>query len=156
MFIIIGLIALLGAVAVGVAAVQANSGSSHAVPNGFTVFDHNYGGSTGLLFAYGILVGVIGTCGLILLLAGTWTTSRRGMVARRELRHSRREMAAARKELTKPGMVTEPARTVEPPSRPVVPMAKATPKRSFSMPTWSPNRFLNRPAGPANPESVAK
>ncbi|MFE4458012.1 LapA family protein, partial [Nocardia tengchongensis] len=87
---------------VGVAGVAANSGDTHALPSGFTVFGHTYHGSTGLLFAYGILIGAVGAAGLILLLAGTWTTSRRGVVARRELRHSRREMAAARKELAKP------------------------------------------------------
>ncbi|QVI18914.1 LapA family protein [Nocardia tengchongensis] len=100
---------------VGVAGVAANSGDTHALPSGFTVFGHTYHGSTGLLFAYGILIGAVGAAGLILLLAGIWTTSRRGVVARRELRHSRREMAAARKELAKPVPAATPARSVEPP-----------------------------------------
>ncbi|MFJ4657269.1 hypothetical protein ACIP5Y_38890 [Nocardia sp. NPDC088792] len=151
MFIIIGLIVLLGAVTVGVAGVQANTGSDHTLAHGFTVFDHTYGGSTGLLFAYGILIGAIGTCGLIILLAGTWTMSRRGVVARRELRHSRREMAAARKEF---GKATPAAKqpAAQPPRQPVVPMAgQATPK-----PAWSFNKFLNRSAPAPKPETAAK
>ncbi|MEU6583487.1 hypothetical protein [Nocardia sp. NPDC046763] len=156
MFTIIGLIALLGAVTVGVAGIQANSGGTHVLPNGFTVFDHTYHGSAGLLFAYGILIGGIGTAGFILTLAGIWTTSRRGVVARRELRQSRREMAAARKELAKPVPAATAARNVKPPRQPVVPMAKTTPKRVFVKPNWSVNRFLNRPGTPAKTESAVK
>ncbi|WP_051180180.1 LapA family protein [Nocardia concava] len=157
MLTIIGLIALLGAVTVGVAGIQANSGDSHALPSGFTVFDHNYGGSSGLLFAYGILVGAIGTAGFILLLAGLWTTSRRGVTARRELRQSRREMAAARKELAKPVPAPQPARSVDSPRQPVVPMTKTPPQRLFARPTWSVNPFRKGPGTtPAKTESVAK
>ncbi|MFD7842947.1 hypothetical protein ACFV4K_08435 [Nocardia sp. NPDC059764] len=157
MFTIIGLIALLGAVTVGVAGVAANSGDSHALPNGFTVFDHTYHGSSGLLFAYGMMIGAVGAAGTILLLAGIWTISRRGQVARRELRQSRREIAAARKELTKPVPAPTPAGTVEPPRKPVVPLAKMAPKRALSKPNWSVNRFLGRPSGsPAPKESAAK
>ncbi|MFJ9370401.1 hypothetical protein ACIRRA_39095 [Nocardia sp. NPDC101769] len=153
MFTIIGLIALLGAVTVGVAGIQANSGGAHVLPNGFTVFDHTYHGSTGLLFAYGIL---IGTAGFILTLAGIWTTSRRGVVARRELRWSRREMAAARKELAKPVPAATAARNVKQPRQPVVPVAKTTPKRVFVKPNWSVSRYLNRPGTPAKTESAVK
>ncbi|MFI6871769.1 hypothetical protein [Nocardia sp. NPDC050406] len=125
MLTIIGLIALLGAVAVGVAGVQANSGESHTVPGGFTVFGQNYEMSTGALFGYGILVGAIGACGLILLLTAVWTVSRRSTVARRQLRQSKREMAAARKEVA-----NAPARPTAAPQ---------------TTPTWSFNRFMNRP-----------
>ncbi|MVU80618.1 hypothetical protein GPX89_25630 [Nocardia sp. ET3-3] len=155
MFTIIGLIALLGAVTVAVAGIQANSGGSHTLPNGFTVFDHAYGGSSGLLFAYGILVGAVGTAGFILLLAGLWTTSRRGVVARRELRQSRREMAAARKELAKPAPAAKPARSVDAPRQPVVPMTK-TPQRLFARPTWSVNPFRKGQGTPATTEPAAK
>ncbi|MFF0611350.1 hypothetical protein ACFYUD_22080 [Nocardia tengchongensis] len=141
---------------VGVAGVAANSGDTHALPSGFTVFGHTYHGSTGLLFAYGILIGAVGAAGLILLLAGIWTTSRRGVVARRELRLSRREMAAARKELAKPAPAATPARSVEPPRQPVVPLAKTAPKRAFSKPNWSVNRFLGRPGAPAAPAPAKK
>ncbi|MGV9414015.1 hypothetical protein ACWDOP_29290 [Nocardia sp. NPDC003693] len=150
MFTIIGLIALLGAVAIGVAGIQANSGENHMLPNGFTVFDHAYGGSAGLLFAYGILIGAVGTCGLIMMLAGLWTTSRRGAVARRELRQSRREMAAARTELSKP----VPPATPKPAAKP----ASAAPAQE---PTWSFNKFLNRtqsskPVGSGTADSLSK
>ncbi|MEC3918798.1 LapA family protein [Nocardia sp. CDC160] len=154
MFTIIGLIALLGAVTVGVAGVQANSGDGHRLPGGFTVFDHTYGGSSGLLFAYGILVGAVGTAGFILLLAGLWTTSRRSVVARRELRQSRREMAAARKELAKPAPEAKPARSVDTPRQPVVPMAK-TPQQKFTRPNWPVNPF-RKSGGTTEKESVAK
>ncbi|AYF76298.1 LapA family protein [Nocardia yunnanensis] len=146
MLTIIGLIALLGAVTVGVAGVQANSGDSHTLPSGFTVFDHTYGGSTGLLFAYGILIGAIGTAGFILMLAGLWMTSRRGAVARRELRQSRREMAAARKELAKPVPAAAPARSVDAPRQPAVPMTKTPPR--FTRPNWSVP-FRKSPGAPA-------
>ncbi|MFC9995082.1 hypothetical protein [Nocardia sp. NPDC127526] len=142
MFTIIGLIALLGAVTVGVAGIQANSGEGHTVTNGFTVFDHTYTGSSGLLFAYGILVGAIGTCGLIMLLAGLWTTSRRGVLARRELRQSKREMVAARRELSKPPPAAK---------KPAAPAAEP----SGSKAVWSVNRFLHKPGSkpPAQPIS---
>lgn len=157
MFTIIGLIALLGAVTVGVAGIQANSGSTHALPAGFTVFDHTYHGSTGLLFAYGILIGAIGTAGFLLMAAGIWTTSRRGAVARRELRQSRREMAAARKELTKPAPAVKPAGGVKP-RKPVVPLAKTdtAPKHGISKPNWSFTRLIHRPGAPAKTEPAAK
>ncbi|UGT44593.1 LapA family protein [Nocardia yamanashiensis] len=146
MFIIIGLIALIGAVAVGVAGIQANAGDSHTLTNGFTVFDHTYSGSAGLLFAYGILVGAVGTCGLIMLLAGTWTSSRRGVAARRELRQSKKEMAAARKELAKP--LPDPPAAGKQAPKPAAPAQK---------PTWSFNRFMHRPGGSApKAETVAK
>lgn len=146
MLTIIGLIALLGAVAVGVAGVQANSGESHTLPGGFTVFGQNYSGSSGALFGYGTLVGAIGACGLILLLTAVWTASRRSSVARRQLRQSKREMAAAKKEFTPPA------------AKPVVAkptVAKTPTAPPESKPTWSFNRFMNRPpadkpAAPAN------
>ncbi|WP_405136846.1 hypothetical protein [Nocardia sp. NBC_01388] len=154
MFIIIGLIVLIGAVVVGVAGIAANSGENHLIPGGFTVFEHTYAGSSGLLFAYGILIGAIGTCGLIMLLAGTWATSRRGVAARRDLRNSRREMAAARRELT-----TKPVPEPQPPKRSALP---ADPKKAAaaapSQPIWSFNRFMNRstPAKPATSLSKSK
>jgi hypothetical protein len=87
--IIIGLIALLAAVIVGVAGVLNNSGGTHALTDGFAVFGYHVTGSTGTLFLSGIVIGAIGMCGLSLLLAGTL----RGHRARRELHDSRREPA---------------------------------------------------------------
>jgi flagellar biosynthesis/type III secretory pathway M-ring protein FliF/YscJ len=55
-------------------------------------------GSTGTLFLYGIVVGVVALFGLWLLLAGARHTSRRGRAARRRLRQSQRETAQSRQE----------------------------------------------------------
>ncbi|WP_306357812.1 MULTISPECIES: hypothetical protein [unclassified Nocardia] len=131
MLTIIGLIALLGAVAVGVAGVRENSGENNTLSNGFTVFGQNYDLSSGAVFGYGMLVGAVGACGLILLLTAVWTASRRGSAARRELRKSKREIAAARKESAAPPGETSNA-----------PAARSAPD---STPTWSFNRFLHRP-----------
>ncbi len=131
MLTIIGLIALLGAVAVGVAGVRENSGENNTLSNSFTVFGQNYDLSSGAVFGYGMLVGAIGACGLILLLTAVWTASRRGSAARRELRESKREIAADRKESTAPPGATASA-----------PAARSAPD---STPTWSFNRFLHRP-----------
>jgi hypothetical protein len=51
-------------------------------------------GSTGTLFLYGIVVGVLAMAGLSILLAATRHASRRGRDARRGLAQSRRENAA--------------------------------------------------------------
>ncbi|WP_368680522.1 hypothetical protein R1X32_09950 (plasmid) [Rhodococcus opacus] len=87
--IILGLIALIATVAVGVAGVVVNSGAAHALAGDFTVFGYQVTGSTGMLFAYGIVVGAAGAFGLSLLLAGSRRTARRGRQARRELAQTR-------------------------------------------------------------------
>ena len=93
MIIILGLVILVAAVIAGVAGVLANGGHAHAVTH-FAVFGYHVTGSTGTLFLYGIVVGVLGMLGLSLLLAGARRTSRRGRDARRGLAQSRRETAA--------------------------------------------------------------
>ncbi|MEU5762448.1 hypothetical protein [Nocardia sp. NPDC047648] len=100
MIIIIGLIALIAAVIVGVAAVVGNTGSAQQLTSDFAVFDYHFHGSTGALFGYGVTLGAIGMFGLALVLSGAWRVTRRGVVARRELAKSRREMAAVRRDLT--------------------------------------------------------
>ncbi|MBV7700702.1 hypothetical protein [Streptomyces sp. TRM70350] len=57
MIVILGLIILVAAVVVGVAAVVTNSGIAHEVTGGFSVFGFDVTGSTGTLFLYGIVVG---------------------------------------------------------------------------------------------------
>ena len=94
MFVIIGLIILLAAVVVGVAAVLGNAGSSHALSHGFAVFGYHVTGSTGTLFLYGIVVGAIAVIGLGLLLAAARRTARRGRSARQGLKRSQQETAA--------------------------------------------------------------
>ena len=93
MIIILGLVILVAAVIAGVAGVLANGGHAHAVTH-FAVFGYHVTGSTGTLFLYGIVIGVLGMLGLSLLLAGARRTSRRGRDARRGLAQSRRETAA--------------------------------------------------------------
>jgi len=92
--IILGLIVLIAAVAVGVAGVLGSRGIGHALVHPFSVFGYHVTGSNGRLFLYGIVVGAIGVAGLSLLLAGARLTSRRGSAARRRLRQSRQETAA--------------------------------------------------------------
>ncbi|MEU7768272.1 hypothetical protein AB0B25_24610 [Nocardia sp. NPDC049190] len=99
MIIIIGLIVLIAAVIIGVAAVVGNTGTAQQVTSDFSVFDYHFHGSMGALFGYGVVLGAIGMLGLALVLAGVWRATRRGAAARRELRQSRREMAAVRRDL---------------------------------------------------------
>ncbi|MEY9941829.1 hypothetical protein [Streptacidiphilus sp. MAP5-3] len=98
MIIILGLIILVVAAVVAVAGFFSNTGSAHALNGAFSVFGHHMNGSTGTLFLFGIIVGAAAMLGLGLLLTGARRTSRRGLVARRDLRHSRRETAAVDKD----------------------------------------------------------
>ncbi|MDV7355989.1 hypothetical protein R4282_23620 [Rhodococcus oxybenzonivorans] len=95
MIIIFGLVILLAAVIIGLAGVLINSGDAHALTDDFAVFGYHVTGSTGTLFLYGIVVGAVGLLGLSLLLAGARRTSRRGRLARHDLKDSRRETADA-------------------------------------------------------------
>src|ERR1700722_4636387 len=93
MIIILGLVILVAALIVGVAGVLANGGPAHAVTH-FAAFGYHVTGSTGTLFLYGIVVGVLGMAGLSVLLAGPRRTPRRGREARLGLAQSRRDTAA--------------------------------------------------------------
>ncbi|MEU6830386.1 hypothetical protein ABZ894_17200 [Nocardia beijingensis] len=115
MLIIIGLIALIAAVIIGVAAVVGNTGSAQQLTSDFAVFDYHFHGSTGALFGYGVTLGAIGMLGLALVLSGAWRVTRRGVVARRELAQSRREMAAVRRDL-KAGTATPVERAPQEPA----------------------------------------
>lgn len=97
MIIIIGLIILVAASAVGVAGVLGNGGSAHALTH-FSILGYHLTGSAGTLFLNGIVVGAAGLLGLILLLAGARRRFRRGSAALRRLRQSRLETAAASRE----------------------------------------------------------
>ncbi|WKW97140.1 hypothetical protein Q3O43_19115 [Rhodococcus aetherivorans] len=114
MLIIFGLVVLLAAVIIGMAGVLGNTGAAHALTDdSFVVFGYHVTGSTGALFLYGIVVGAIGAVGLSLLLAGAQRTSRRGRLARRELKESRLETTAARHEYDR----SPPHRSPAAPSR---------------------------------------
>lgn len=92
--IVIGLLLLIAAVVVGAAAVSANIGTSHTLPNGFSVFGHDFGGSTGMLFLAGVVIGAIAMLGLSMILGGSWRSARQRAATRRELRNAKRRTAA--------------------------------------------------------------
>jgi len=98
MILVVGLIILVAAVIAGVAGVLSNGGSDHTLTHGFAVFGYHVTGSTGMLFLFGIVVGVIGLFGLMLLLGGARRTARRGRAGRRRLQQSRRETAVVSQE----------------------------------------------------------
>ena len=89
--IILGLVILVAAVAIGVVGVLSNSGSAHEFTGGFSVFDVDVTGSTGTLFLCGIVVGAAALFGLGLILSGTRRTTRRHRAT-----HRGREQAPAR------------------------------------------------------------
>jgi hypothetical protein len=98
MLVVLGLLILLAAVIFGFAGVLGNSGSEHAVTNGFSVLGITVNGSTGTVFLIGIVVGLVAAVGLALLLAGARRTAVRGNTARRDLKESRRQTAAVSEE----------------------------------------------------------
>lgn len=98
MLVVLGLLILLAAVIVGFAGVLSNSGSEHAVTNGFSVLGITANGSTGTVFLIGIAVGLVAAIGLALLLVGARRTAVRGNTARRDLKESRRQTATVSKE----------------------------------------------------------
>jgi len=96
MIAIIGLLVLAIAGLLAVAGVGANSGSAHPLGGDFTVAGvHLSGLSSGQLFLYGIVVGILGMLGLSMLLGGfSRRLASRG--SRRELKGSLAEADALR------------------------------------------------------------
>jgi len=98
MIAIVGLIILIVAAAAGVSGLLGNSGSAHLVGEDFGILGLQLSGlSTGRLFLYGILVGVVGMLGLSMLL-GVFNRRLASRRSQRELRGSRRETAAVRED----------------------------------------------------------
>ena len=96
MIVIVGLVVVIVAALVAVAGVAANSGAAHPLGDNFTIFGlHLSGLSTGQLFLYGIVVGVLGMLGLSMLL-GAFTRRAASRGSRRELKVSQRETTALR------------------------------------------------------------
>ncbi|MFH8568213.1 hypothetical protein [Streptomyces sp. NPDC017993] len=94
MILILGLILLIAAIVVGVAAIATNMGSAHELAEAFKVFGYHMTGSTGMLFLFGVIVGAVAMLGLSLLLGGVRRASRRGRAAR-HVGPSRRETYSA-------------------------------------------------------------
>lgn len=94
--VIVGLLILLSAVAVGLFGVFANSGSEHLLGQDFSVLGlHLTGLTTGQLFLFGIIVGVVGMLGLSLL-GGVFNKRLASRRARRELKGSQKESQSLR------------------------------------------------------------
>ena len=93
MLVIVGLVVLLVAVIMGFTGVLTNAGAAHPLTENFAVFGYHVTGSTGTLFLFGIVVGVVAMLGLCVLLAGARRTAGRGRDARHELKRSQREAA---------------------------------------------------------------
>jgi hypothetical protein len=89
--IVLGLLLLIAAGAVALGGIFANSGSGHALAQSFTVFGYELEGSSGRIFVYGIVVGVIAALGFGLLVAGLNRGVRHRVATRRELRRARQE-----------------------------------------------------------------
>ncbi|MGW2027933.1 hypothetical protein [Streptomyces decoyicus] len=96
MIVILGVILLIAAVVVGVAAVVTNMGSAHELTAAFKVFGYHMTGSTGMLFLFGAIVGAVAVLGLSLLLGGMRRSARRKHAMRQALKGERHDAAAAR------------------------------------------------------------
>ena len=97
MAVIIGWIALIAAVAVVVGGVVSNSGSVHASGD-FDIFGQFLiNTSTGMLFLYGAVAGIVGMLGLILLW-GAFTRQLAFGRVRRELKHTKHETEILRQD----------------------------------------------------------
>jgi hypothetical protein len=96
MIVILGLLIVIAAAGVGAAGVAANGGSAHSTGDSFVIFGQSLTGlSTGQLFLFGIVVGIVGMLGLALLF-GTFNRRLASRRSRRELKGSRREGDALR------------------------------------------------------------
>ncbi len=93
MLVIVGLVVLLAAVAVGVIGVLTNAGAAHLLTDHFAVVGYHVTGSTGSLFLYGIVVGAVAGVGLSVLLTGARRAVNRGRDARHELQTGRQDSA---------------------------------------------------------------
>jgi len=94
--VIVGLLILLAAIGIGLSGVLANSGSEHLLGQDFNVLGLQLSGlTTGQLFFYGIVIGVVGMLGLSLLL-GVFTKRMASRRSRRALKGSQKESQALR------------------------------------------------------------
>jgi len=152
MIVLIGLVVLLVAVLVAVVGVASNTGSAHPLGDTFAVFGQPLTGhSTGELFLYGIVVGVVGMLGLSMLL-GTFNRRLASRGSRRELRGSRRETAELRLDRERLTQQLDDVRT----DRPAVHLGRIAPIPTTTVPPAAaqPQHLAQLPAAvdAASPE----
>ncbi|WP_305091592.1 hypothetical protein [Prescottella sp. R16] len=87
--IVLGILLLVAAVAIGVAGVVANGGAVFGSGTDLTVFGVHLTGSIGALYLAGIVVGAAGMLGLSLLVAGASSNRRAARHVRRQDQRSR-------------------------------------------------------------------
>ncbi len=124
--LVVGLLLLAAAVAVGATGVAANTGTEHQLSSGFTLFGYHLHGSAGRLYLAGLVIGAVAMLGFMMVAEGL----RRDAALRRELGRFRRDARARRRaEAGGPGktapVVTAPAAATAPAK--VVPAKKAEP-----------------------------
>jgi len=96
MIIVIGLVILIVAAILAVAGVGTNMNSGHSLSTDFAIFgQHVNNASTGQLFLYGIIVGILVALGLSILY-GAFLRRLSSRRLKRELKDSRGETAAIR------------------------------------------------------------
>jgi hypothetical protein len=94
----LGLLLLAGAGLTVLVGFLANNGADHAIAGGFELFGYNVDTSTGRLFLYGAIVGVVGMLGLNLLLSGLGRGVRNKVATRRERKSYRRRTETLQEE----------------------------------------------------------
>ena len=119
--LVVGLLLLAAAVAVGAAGIAANTGTEHQLSSGFTLFGYHLHGSAGRLYLAGLVIGAVAMLGFMMVAEGL----RRDAALRRELGRFRRDARARRRAeaggsgrpapvATAPAAATAPAKTVKP------------------------------------------
>ena len=94
----LGLLLLAGAGLTVLVGFFANNGADHAISGGFELFGYDFNSSTGRLFLFGAIVGVVGMLGLNLLLAGLGRGVKHKVATRRERKTYRRRTETLQEE----------------------------------------------------------
>jgi hypothetical protein len=94
----LGLLLLAGAGLTVVVGVLSNNGSEHSIPGGLELFGYDVTGSSGRIFLYGAIVGILGMLGLNLLLAGLRRGVKHKVADRRQRKSHRRQTETLQEE----------------------------------------------------------